>query len=148
RILAFLDPARTDFDGLGINAIVGLHVAVLARIAQDVDRGLEGKGLELALEIAVFLLRDVTDCRHCCLHFCASEDHSPFAMADRAWARKGHLNPLGRSKAKDRSGQSFLKTKWGARSRAASTECASTAGKKVGPRRFWGPVPAHRSYAK
>jgi hypothetical protein len=74
---AGLGPARADLDGLAVDAIVRLRPAVLGRIGQDVDGGAEGKRLELALVAAVFVLRNVTDGCHCCLHLARRETILP-----------------------------------------------------------------------
>src|SRR4029077_11259232 len=102
--------------------------------------------LELALEVAVFLLRHMTDCRHCCLHLCSREtilpcDGGPFMGGGRApepnWAG-----------ATRRTGAVDLFWSFSAREEPRGAPSGvSTAGKKVERDGFGRSGHAHRSYA-
>jgi len=62
---AFLNPRCANFDLVGDDAIVGLVVGrLLAGVLHDLQRRSDAESLELALEGAVILFRDISDGRH------------------------------------------------------------------------------------
>src|SRR3546814_10113240 len=64
RLLGDADPAGADFDSIGPNAIVGLHIARLAAVGAYLDRCLDRKRYELAHKALLDAAADDADARH------------------------------------------------------------------------------------
>jgi len=106
-------PAGTDLDAVGQDPIVGLVVARLAAIGDDVDLGTDAERLELTLERAVVILGDVSDGGHVTSPS-QSTGTIPATRRSRGRGKETANRVGGRSEAEDRSAGAILPREEGA----------------------------------